>query len=328
MFEKRIVFFVLIFFNTLTYGGFVDITKEELADICEVMEDSILDVTVEYEFIVDPLPEPIPNVLVGTGPEKIKWTGAKPFSELSLFSCDEILKDNSGKERSVHISTSYNGKIAKKYHFEDQPARKFSEGVITNNKKLMPRWSKTPLIYTSHFFQLISGRPLHQILRGKDTDLITLDNEIKEVNGFNTIRVDKYVKIEGTKAHSKSIYFSPEHNFTIVKIELYNGKQAIVAYDVLELKEVKDGIWFPVSGCIAPSSPTNAKNIYKATSVVINQGLKKEHFNIEFPAGTQIFDETVGLRYVHIILSLALIAVVAVVFFIIRRITNKLGRVR
>ena len=328
MFEKRIVFFVLIFFNTLTYGGFVDITKEELADICEVMEDSILDVTVEYEFIVDPLPEPIPNVLVGTRPEKIKWTGAKPFSELSLFSCDEILTDNSGKERSVHISTSYNGKIAKKYHFEDQPARKFSEGVITNNKKLMPRWSKTPLIYTSHFFQLISGRPLHQILRGKDTDLITLDNEIKEVNGFNTIRVDKYVRIEGTKAHSKSIYFSPEHNFTIVKIELYNGKQAVVAYDVLELKEVKDGIWFPVSGCIAPSSPTNAKNIYKATSVVINQGLKKEHFNIEFPAGTQIFDETVGLRYVHIILSLALIAVVAVAFFIIRRITNKLGRVR
>jgi len=325
MFEKRIVFFVLIFFNTLTYGGFVDITKEELADICEVMEDSILDVTVEYEFIVDPLPEPRPNVLVGTGPEKIKWTGAKPFSELSLFSCDEILKDNSGKERSVHISTSYNGKIAKKYHFEDQPARKFSEGVITNNKKLMPRWSKTPLIYTSHFFQLISGRPLHQILRGKDTDLITLDNEIKEVNGFNTIRVDKYVRIEGTKAHSKSIYFSPEHNFTIVKIELYNGKQAVVAYDVLELKEVKDGIWFPVSGCIAPSSPTNAKNIYKATSVVINQGLKKEHFNIEFPAGTQIFDETVGLRYVHIILSLVLIAVA---FFIIRRITNKLGRVR
>jgi len=319
IFKKRIVFFILIFFNPLAYGDTVDISLEELAAICETAEDSILDVTVEYEFSVDPLPEPRSGTFADAGPSKIKWTGAKPFSELSLYSEESSVKNVSDQTWNIHTSSSYNGKIAKRYHFEDQPARKISEGVITNNKKPMPRWSKTPLIYTSHFFQLIYGRSLHEILRAKDTELIKLDNEIKEVNGFNTIRVDMYVRIEGTKAHLKSMYFSPEHNFTIVKIELYNGKQAVVAYDVLELKEVKDGIWFPVSGCIAPSSPTNAKNIYKATSVVINQGLKKEHFDIEFPAGTEIFNETVDLRYIYIILSLALIAGA---FFIIRRITN------
>jgi len=321
MFEKRIVFFILVFFNTLTYGDTVDISLEELADICEAAEDSILDVTVEYEFSVDPLREPRSGTFADAGPSKIKWTGARPFSELSLYSEESSIKNVSDQTWNIHTSSSYNGKIAKRYHFEDQPARKISEGVITNNKKLMPRWSKTPLIYTSHFFQLISGRPLHQILRGKDADLITLDNEIKEVNGFNTIRVDEYVMIEGIKAHSKSIYFSPEHGFATVKIELYNGKEPVVAYDVLELKEVKDGIWFPVSGCIVAASPGIPKNIYKATSVVINQGLKKEHFNIEFPAGTEVYDEVAGLRYIiYIIFPLVLIVLA---FFVIRRITKK-----
>ena len=295
---KSFVFITFLFISTLVSGNSIDITLDELADICEVMEDSILDVTAEYEFLVDPLPEPKSNMLAGTGPEKIKWTGAKPFSELSKFSSDESIKDISGKVWNVHISTSYNGKIAKKYQLDDMPERKVSEGTISNKENFMPRWGKTPLIYTAHHFQLIDGISLHQILREESGLIVALDNEIKKVNGFNTIRADIYTYIEGTKAHSKSIYFSPEHNFTIVKIQLYNGKQAVVAYNVLELKEVKDGIWFPVSGCITPSSPTIPKNIYKATSVVINQGLNKEYFDIEFPPGTRIFNEISGLSYV------------------------------
>ena len=283
----------------------IAITIDELADICGAMEDSILDVTVEYEFSVEydssikPLPPgPKSDLYTSTGPSKIKWTGAKPFSELSKFSRDEILKDTSGKERSVHISTSYNGKVAKKYIDDDLP-KNTPSGIVTNKENFMPVWSKTPLIYTSYFFQIISGCPLQQILRGKDTDLITLDNEIRKVNGFNTIRVDEYIKIEGTKAHSKSIYFSPEHNFAIVKIELYNGQKSTASFDVLELEEVKNGIWFPVHGCRSGSSPSVPKNIIKATSkVIVNQGLNKEDFNIEFPPGTRITNEISGLSYV------------------------------
>ena len=190
MFKKRIVFFILVFLNTLTYGDTVDISLEELASISEAMEDSILDVTVEYEFLVDPLPEPKSDAFAAAGPEKIKWTGAKPFSELSLYSDESSTKNVSGQTWNIHTLSSYNGKIAKKYHVEDQPGTKISDGLITN-KKIVPRWSKTPLIYTSHIFQLMFERPLHEILRGKDTELITLDNETKQVNGFNTIRVNQ-----------------------------------------------------------------------------------------------------------------------------------------
>ena len=298
MFEKRMLFFVLIFFNTLAYGGTVDITKEELADICEVMEDSILDVTAEYEFLVDPLPEPKPNRLVGTGSEKIKWTGAKPFTELSKFSSKEIFKDISDKERSVHILTSYNGKVAKKFQDDNLPGSN-PNGIITNKANFMPILFKTPLIYTAHHFKLIDGVSLGQLLRDKDRLIVELDKEIKKVNGFNTIRADIYRYTGETKVHTRGICFSPEHNFAIVKIELYSGPKSSVSFDVLELEEAKKGIWFPVHGCRSDSSGKGPKNIIKATSkVIINQGLKKEYFDIEFPPGTQVNDEISGIRYV------------------------------
>ena len=320
------IFFILILFVLLSQSPLAKaITIDELADICKAMEDSILDITAEYEFIVDPLPAPKPNVLMGTGPVKIKWSGAEPFSEFSRFSSDEILKDISGKERSVHISTSYNGKIAKKYHFEDQAPRKFSEGTITNKENFMPWLGKTPLLYTAHRFQLTDKISLHQILRGEGGSIVELDNEIKKVNGFNTIRVDEYVMIEGTKAHSKSIYFSPEHGFAIVKIELYNGVKATAAFDVLELKEVKDGIWFPVHGCRSGSSPGVPKNIIKVTNVVINQGLNKEYFDIEFPPGTEIHRGISDIRYIIYPLILIALAILAIplAFFVKKRITKK-----
>lgn len=291
-------FFILILFVFLSQSPLAKaITIDELADRCEAMEDSISDVTAEYEFIVDPLPEPEQNVLVGTGPVKIKWSGAKPFSEFSRFSSDEILKDISGKEGSVHISTSYNGKIAKKYQDEDLPGYK-PEGTITNKRNFMPIWSKTPLIYTSYFFQITSGRPLNRILRGEGGLIVELDNEIKKVNGFNTIRADIYRYIEDTKVHVRGVCFSPEHNFAVVKIELFNGQKSAASFDVLELEEVKDGIWFPVHGCRSDSSPEVPKNIIKVTSVVINQGLNKEYFDIEFPPGTRIINEISALSYI------------------------------
>ena len=67
--------------------------------------------------------------------------------------------------------------------------------------------------------------------------------------------------------------------------------------DVNSLEEVSKGLWFPSAGALK-SAGSNLTNIYRATNIVVNQGLTDEHFNMEFPPGTKVRDEIAGVTYV------------------------------
>lgn len=296
MLRKTVFFIVLLFASNLALGDSSNMTLESLADICEAMEKTILDVTVKYEFSIDPPPKSKAGVTVGTGPQKYTWSAATPFTELSKSSCDFSVMNEYGDTWDVHISQAYDGKIAKKYQLDGWPKRS-SEGIITNKRNFKPIKSLTPLAYTVHHF-VDQYFTLSQLLREKEKVTIALDNNIVKVNNFNAICVSVYGHSGDKKILAQRVFFSTEHNFTPIKIEYFNGRVSAGSFDVLELEEVKEGIWFPVEGCSISSDPNTPKNIYKASKVLLNQRLKKDFFDIEFPTGTEVHDEITGLRYI------------------------------
>jgi len=296
MLQKKIFFIALLFMSNLALGDSANMTLESLADICEAMEKAVLDVTVEYEFSIDPPPKKQVGLTIGIGAQKYTWSAAKPFTELSKSSCDFSVMNEYGDTWDVHILQTYNGKIAKQYQLDGWPNRS-SEGIITNKRNFKPIKSLTPLVYTVHHFA-DQYFPLSQLLREKEKVTIALDNNIIKVNNFDAICVSIYAHIEDKKVLAQRVFFSPEHSFALVKIEYFNGRTSAGSFDVLELEEVKEGVWFPVKGCSTPSDPNDPKNIYQASKVILNQGLKKGFFDLEFPPGTEVHDEITGLRYI------------------------------
>jgi hypothetical protein len=287
---------MLLIMSSLAFGDSANITLDLLADIVEAQEQAIVDITVEYTISVDPPPKKQNGLIIGIGPKKYKWFASKPFTELSKSSCDFSVMNENENAWDVHISQAYNGKVAKKYQLDGWPNRS-SEGIITNKRNFKPIKSATPLAYTVHHFadQYFS---LSQLLREKEKVTVVLDNEIRTVNNFDAICIDIYGHSKDKKVLAQRVFFSPEHNFTPVKIEYFNGRTTSVEFNVLELEEVKEGIWFPIKGCSISSRPNTPQNIYQASKVILNQGLKEDFFDIEFPPGTEIHDEITGLRYI------------------------------
>jgi len=297
---RKIIMLVFFFMTNSAFGNSVNITLDSLADLCETHEKAIVDATVEYEFSVVPLPT-IEQArergeIICTGPQEFTWSGAAPFDELSVSSCDYSVMDETGNKWDVHISQSYNGQVAKKYQLDGWP-QSYSEGIITNETNFKPIKSCTPIAYTVHHF---AGDyfSLSQLLREKEKVTVVLDNEIRKVNDFDAISVDIYAHFEDKKILAQRVYFSRDHDFTPIKIEYFNGRTSAIAYNVLELKKVNTGIWFPVKGCASTSDPNEPKNIYQARRVVLNQGLDKEFIDIEFPASTKVFDQIKNTEYV------------------------------
>jgi len=282
-----------------TFADSTNITLDSLADICQEQEKAIADATVEYEFSVVPLPtidqSPKAGWAVLTGPEHYTWSGAAPFDKLWLSSSYRSIIDKDGNQWQVHICQSYNGQVAKKFELNDGP-EDFSDGIITDDKNIKQIKSSTPIVYTVHHF---AGEYfcLSQLLREKGKLTVVLDNQIRKVNDFNSVSVDIYAHIEDKKILAQRVCFSVDHDFTPIKIEYFNGRTSSIAFDVLELKEIND-IWFPMKGCAVSPDPNDPKNFYQAHSVILNQGLDKEFFDIEFPEGTKVYDQINDRQYV------------------------------
>lgn len=296
------------------------ITTDELAGICESMESAIVDISVEYEWYnVSPLTlEERLKYIAGKGLllpvdiPKYKLSAARSPAALdpndpNFLLFDRFLFENSTTLMNQHSNTwhsltkkSYNGKITKHLQIGGWP-RKVRNGIISKSK---PHIYPTPIQFFSVLrFRMsnVTGKmPLSAVIL-KHKELIRLDNTVKKVNGFNTIRADflqeslKYVCIR--------VYFSVDHGYTPVRYEYMRGGEGeseIVAgtSDVHSLEQVAKGLWFPSTGTL--SSPDDKEiNVYQAISkIVINQGLTNKHFDIEFPPGTKVRDETKDLEYV------------------------------
>ncbi len=287
-------------------------TNAELADICEAMENAIQDVQVEFESYIDP---PITEEeLVGTGkatskgPARYKWATARPFADRSYSSEQVTFLNEYGDSWKGIDRQSYNGKTGRLLSVTEKPGQDLpvAEGVITKSKRFILHETATPQNYTVlRFMQNPYNYPLSKALR--NDEWVEIDERIKVINGFSTIRVTLFVMdlvdANDQKVPCLNILFSVNHGYTPVKFQDINGGKPGFSVDVTELTEVSIGLWFPKSGqMIWPAdkrrSPECRTQLYKASSIEINQGLPDDFFNIDFPPGTRVVDETLSLEYV------------------------------
>ncbi|MBN2590494.1 MAG: hypothetical protein JXA96_11585 [Sedimentisphaerales bacterium] len=313
-----IVLFLVFLFVTST--PLRAITSDELARICKAMESSYQDITVEYEWLVEPAPsiedlkkEGMGQFLITVGPEKMKWSSKLPFDKRSLSeSIATYMNENEHTFQEI-IMESYDGKVAKR--FSKGAITSTGEQVdiisdmITERKDFIVPLSTTPLCFSvlhlKYQYENLENTPLSELLQKKEFVRIVEPNN--KVNGFNVIYAEflwdaPNIPLLHKKQVCKSVYFSIDHGYTPIKYEDFNpsesGPKLIHSINITSLEKVSDNLWFPISGSLNMTDH-NLTNKYKASKITVNQGLTDDYFNIKFPPGTRIDNEITGMRYVQ-----------------------------
>jgi len=67
--------------------------------------------------------------------------------------------------------------------------------------------------------------------------------------------------------------------------------------DIHSLQEVQKGLWFPSTGFTKSTNNKRINGFRALGKILVNQGLKDEDFDIEFPPGTRVADEITGKSY-------------------------------
>jgi len=289
----------------------VAITIDELADICETMESAYKDITVEYEWGVDPPPaiEDIAgkNMSMIIGPEKSTWSSKRPFSEIFLSIEQGTFINSKGDSYESTTMRSYDGKTAR--HLTTGGLSPTGEqanislGTITESTRFKPPPNITPISFSVLRLGNVDNekRPLSERLR--KSDFVRLNDNLEKINGFNTVCAELLWDAPSTPSLHKQqaelrIYFSMDHGYTPIKYDYMSptkaGPKLNYSVNVTSLEKVSDNLWFPSEGSLG-DNPTNT---YRATKITVNQGLKDEDFDIEFPPGTRITNEISGLSYV------------------------------
>ena len=289
------------------------ITVDELANICEVMESTIFDISVEYEWGVEPAPtlESIDGTGRGIvkGPEKCKWSTKRPFGERSLSAQQLTTMNEHGNSFKSTIMQSYNGKTAKHLTITDfSPADEqliHSRGTITKSTRFIPKPNQTPIAFSVLRLSCVNKdkTPLSEQLRKKE--LVRFDDTVEKINGFNVVHADLLMDIDTPTTIRKwvymRVYFSVDHGYTPIKYDYIEnrktGPEPSYLVDVNSLEQVSKGLWFPSAGSLKLVK-SNLTNTYRATKIVVNQGLRDKDFDIEFPQGAKVRDEINGLTYV------------------------------
>ena len=294
----------------------IAITIDELADICQTMESAFTDITVEYEWAVDPPPtiESMKNKgitgFITVGSEKCTWSTKQPFEERLLTKTTSINMDEHGNSFESSIMQSYNGKIVKRLNIGALSSTgeqvDIYDGVITERTSFIPPPNVTPISFSVFRLRYTESEKkfLSEHLRKKE--FVRLVDSIEKVNGFNAICIELLwdapsVPIIHKQQAQRRIYFSVDHGYTPIKYEdlspSESGPKVNYLVDITALEKVSDNLWFPNKGYLKQVG-TGLTNIYSATKILVNQGLTDEYFDIEFPPGTRITNEISGLSYV------------------------------
>jgi len=281
-----------------------EITIDSLADICKRMESAIVDVTIDYEWYDEPpLSEEhktTKETVTAKGRPRCQLQTARPFATKIRFVETTTLQDTNGNMWSKIEKSCYNGKTSKHLSTGGFP-QPVSTATVVEGRRFVPYLSLSPLIFS--IFTL--GSDLTEvnydmassldILISRNKERVHLYNRIEKINGFDTIRADL---LHPTKQIYLRIYFSVEHGYTPVRFEyIRTGSEISSSVEVNSLQKVADGLWFPRSGVV--NNHDKSRSEYKAIgNIVINQGLREEDFDIEFPTGTQVDDQVRGIKYI------------------------------
>jgi len=291
------------------------ITVDELADICEAMESTIKDVSVEYKWYNIPpwtfedaeAEMGMETLIVKDGIRNFKLSAARSLStrepnDPNFLLFDRLLLEESAiiitkKENSWNdiMKYSYDSKIAKRLNIGGWP-REVRSGIVSSRKEFVPTLTLSPLGFS--ILRLSMCKPMKYIPLSawlRDKEFVRLDNTIEKVNGFNTIRAD--LLQWSSKNVYLRIYFSVDHSYTPVRYEHVGGK-SVLTFEVHSLEQVAEGLWFPSSGLIKTTDSERMDGFQTIGKIVVNQGLTDEHFDIDFPPGTEVRDEIRDLKYV------------------------------
>lgn len=295
------------------------ITIDELAGICEKMESSIADISLEYNWYVVPpwtIEESekemgIPMLAVINGLNKCKLSAAglspkdtnAPVPRRILTEVASTVIDKDGHSWHAVLKKSYDGKVIKLLSTGGFP-EPVPDGEIVRGEdftKYMDSINLTPI----GFSVLRPGIRdpddkllLSDILKNKK-EFVHLDNTITKVNGFNTICASLLTENDPNRQIVYCrIYFSVNHGYTPVRYEFMAGKRIAFAFDVQSLEQVAKGLWFPSSGSISASDSKHINKFVATSKIAVNQGLTDKQFDIEFPVGTRVYDTINGRQYV------------------------------
>jgi hypothetical protein len=312
------------------------ITIDELAGICKKMESSIVDIHIEYEWYRDtplPMEEQVKQSadrghMLNTVPFTCKLSLARSLSSgqdsnlpvfnryrmesSTIYAYKDKDKDKDKEEnflKNVTI-TSYDGKVTKQFsengdYPESTESEVINSGEIDSGKEFK-NYQQFSITLTPIGFSIF--RPgirdpsdkllLSGILKNKK-EFVRLDDTITKVNGFNTIRVDLLTERDpNKKVVYRRIYFSVDHGYTPVRFEYMRGERVGGAFDVQSLEQVAEGLWFPSSGIINDSDSEVRDGFRTIGKIIANQGLTDKDFDIEFPAGTRVYDRINDRGYV------------------------------
>lgn len=286
----RLILAVSLLVSTGCCMGSQGVTVDDLQRIFAAMESSILDVTVEYEWYLDP-PTTAAEIAGTSDLREVSharetFVTARPFAERSLSSSILELADEHDNRFVSSSRQSYNGAVAKQFTNGGWP-KPIQSGLVTKRTSFVPSWVLSPMGFTIlRFYPDLLSEEMQ-----KNNERFRVGEEVQKVNGFNAVSLD--FLLENGNPYQR-IYLSVDHSYAPVRFAyLLRDGRVNWTVEVLSLREVSAGIWFPVKGVI-PSS----NNVYEVKEVQLNKGLTKDYFDIEFHPGTRVVDEVAGVKYV------------------------------
>lgn len=275
-----------------------NITLDALVDICQAYENALNDLTVDYDFeISGPSTEQAQEGdLKWVGPQKTTFYASKPFLERYKFISVNELDDLKGRVFESYEAKSYNGKAYKEYHKNRDDTT--ATGLIAkapDAELAEAYYNLTPLGFTIFHQPSIPNTSILDILKGRsDTYSAQLCSNITKVQDFNTVEVICTFHIKDTSFKAISMFFSIDHNYTLVKIAYYSGTKISLVYEVSQLKAISGNLWFPVKATLRSNEDENKLTVH---NVLVNQKLCENTFDIQFPASTKVRDNITGKQY-------------------------------
>jgi hypothetical protein len=288
MSKKYIILVCFLILPASVYGEKAKIDLKALVKICAAYENAVKDVNVEYDFDVGitkhkNLPEDTGlyarDIGSYAGIQKHHFIGQKPFDQ--FFKLSRLMPDKNSKENPIlcELIQACNGSEYRELQISNH-GQEFAGIISDKPMPAYPGYGYTPLGCTI-FYKNISNQSLSDILKGRyDYFTLCLDPNISRVNDFNTIKVACISNIWSIP--SITVYFSVDHNYTIVKI----ADDVSADYNILQLKKLENNIWFPAKATAAGSN--GHTNTLTVTKTAINQKFSKKNFDVVFPPKTAV----------------------------------------
>jgi hypothetical protein len=102
---------------------------------------------------------------------------------------------------------------------------------------------------------------------------------------------------EGYGPFTLKYWISPQRGFLPLKMQYFRSDTGLMLSEKIlsELVQLTDGFWFAKYICIAPKG-TECGIQYRISSISV-EPIPDGYFTSEFPEGTEVIDEILGVRY-------------------------------